>query len=319
MVSQTLLDAHTMDFNSIDQDVLLKDLLTNSEIATNKEYNSRNRPNDSLLSDQTYMFLREKLSDANSTIESFSQHELNLKNEIDRLKKDNDEKAKHISSLKSELQVFRNTQLNVEQKLDQETKKRFSLQDQVSDLEKEVNEKVSRNNHLEEKLKHANEALQGNENYNQQVYKIASEACDQSSSLSEQVQILEEMLDICKSKLHETFDENKVLKSNFALIESKYSELENDFQDKLNEIEQMREDATKQEEYINETLNRFREIGIHFANMKNHFLQQHETLKSYHGEILKRSTNDDEKFEQLSKKIIELNSTLQEMRLRFVF
>ena len=308
-----------MDFNIIDQDVLLKELLTNSEIATNKEFNSSDRPNDSLLSDQTYMFLREKLSDANSTIESFSQRESNLKNEIDRLKKDNDEKAKHISSLKSELQVVRNTQLNIEQKLDQETKKRFSLQDQVSGLEKEVNEKVLRNNHLEEKLKHANEALRGNENCNQQIYKIASEACDQSNSLSEQVQILEEMLDICKSKLDEAFDENKVLKSNFALIGSKYSELENDFQDKLNEIEQMREEATKQEEYINETLNRFREIAIHFANMKNHFLQQHETLKSYHGEILKRSTNDDEKIEQLSKKIIELNSTLQEMRLRFVF
>jgi len=302
----------------MDEDTILKELYVSNGDIINRSLieNQNDNSHDCRISDETYVFLKQKLNDANSTIASYSQREINFKDELDRLKRENHDKQLQITNVKNELQSYRAKQLNIEQKLESETRARFTFQDKSDELEKEVSEKILRNNFLEEQLKDTNLALTQSENLTENVYKVATDACNQNHILKEQTQILEEMLKVLKTKLSDTQSENKFLKTDIAFIKERHNELENDYEESSSEIEFLKEEAAKQEMYINDTLNRFQEIGIHFTNMKTHFIKQHKTLETYHEEILKKSSEETCHLVVLNEKIKNQEEEKQKSNLR---
>ena len=84
-------------------------------------------------------------------------------------------------------------------------------------------------------------------------------------------------------------------------------------QDALADIEILKEESVRQEAYINDTLNRFREITIHFESMKNYVTQQQIKLDNCAHEMNARSEVEASLKKELADKSAELDKLIEKM------
>jgi hypothetical protein len=84
-------------------------------------------------------------------------------------------------------------------------------------------------------------------------------------------------------------------------------------QDALADIEILKEESVRQEAYINDTLNRFREITIHFESMKNYVAHQQIKLDGYAHELSARSEAEKILKKELAAKCTELDKLIEKM------
>merc|ERR1712193_326713 len=65
--------------------------------------------------------------------------------------------------------------------------------------------------------------------------------------------------------------------------------LDTTFQNASTEIKDFKQESSKQEHFISETLSRFKEISVHFASMKEQFLMQQQAIGEYHSDTTEKS------------------------------
>lgn len=231
---------------------------SNPFLSTENNTNNNNNVNgDTKLSDDTYHYLQKKLTDANEIISSHSDRENELLRKLDEVTRNNEELRSKNSSFKSEMQVLTARQVTVDQKMETEKRAQASLQERLDAAEKEIQEEQARFKICFDKLKEAESKLVGSDNLAKKMYSLATDSCAQSDVLREEVDSLESLIDTCKSAMSKLNSEKQELSSKLCVVETEYESYEGTMQDALADIDILKEETLRQENYINDTLNRY--------------------------------------------------------------
>ena len=257
---------------------------------------------DTKLSDETYHYLQKKLTDANMLIASQGDRENGMLRKLDQLSRENEDLRSKNLSFKSEIQTFTTRQVAVDQKMEAEKRT-------LDALEKEIQEEKTRFKSCFEKLKEAESKLTGSDNLAMKMYSLATDSCAQSDVLREELGSMETLIDTCKSAMSKLSNEKHELSSKLRVVETEYETYEGTMQDALADIDILKEETLRQENYINDTLNRFREIAIHFDSMKSYVKQQQTKLDTYQKEIETRDGEDS----ALKKSLEDVECQLESM------
>ena len=241
--------------------------------------------NNAKLPDETYQYLHKKLADANAIIASHGDRENEMNRKLDQLSRENEDLRGKNSTFKTEIETMMVRQVAADQKIEAEKRAQSLLQERVNNLEKETREEKTRFKSCFDKLKEAESKLVGSDNLAMKMYSLATDSCAQSDVLREEVGSLETLIDTCKSAMSKLSNEKQELSSKLRVVETEYETYEGTMQDALADIDILKEETLRQENYINDTLNRFREIAVHFDSMKAYVKQQQTKLEGYQKEI----------------------------------
>lgn len=241
--------------------------------------------NDAKLPDETYQYLHKKLADANAIIASHGGRENEMNRKLDNLSRENEDLRNKNSTFKTEIETMMVRQVAADQKVEAEKRAQTLLQERLDNLEKETQEEKTRFKSCFDKLKEAESKLVGSDNLAMKMYSLATDSCAQSDVLREEVGSLETLIDTCKSAMSKLSNEKQELSSKLCVVETEYETYEGTMQDALADIDILKEETLRQENYINDTLNRFREIAVHFDSMKAYVKQQQTKLDGYQKEI----------------------------------
>lgn len=244
-----------------------------------------NSTNDAKIPDETYQYLHKKLADANAIIASHSDCKNEMNRKLDQLSRENEELRSKNSTFKTEIEALTVRQVTSDQKMEAEKRAQALLQERFDNLEKEMNEEKMRFKSCFEKLKEAESKLVGSDSLAKKMYNLATDSCAQSDVLREEVGSLETLIDTCKSAMSKLSNEKQELSSKLRVVETEYETYEGTMQDALADIDILKEETLRQENYINDTLNRFREIAVHFDSMKTYVKQQQTKLEGCQKEL----------------------------------
>ena len=208
------------------------------------------------LSDDTYQYLQKKLSDANALLATQGERENSLIQKLDQSSRECQELRNKNSSLKAEIQTLTERQVEVDQKLETERRDKISLQSRIDSLEHEIKEEKERFRLCFEKLKEAESKIIGSDELAKKIYSLATDSCAQSDVLREEVGSLETLIETCKSAMSKLSEEKQELSTKLRVVETEYEGYEGTMQDALADIELLKDENVRQENYINETLNR---------------------------------------------------------------
>lgn len=244
------------------------------------------------LSDDTYHYLQKKLSDATALLATQGDRENSLIQKLDQSSRECQELRNKNTSLKAEIQTLTERQVEVDQKLEVERRDKISLQTQIDSLEHEIKEEKERFRLCFEKLKEAESKIFGSDELAKKMYSLATDSCAQSDVLREEVGSLETLIETCKSAMSKLSEEKQELSTKLRVVETEYEGYEGTMQDALADIELLKDENVRQENYINETLNRFREISVHFDSMKTFVKQQQLKVEAYQKKLASYGDGD---------------------------
>lgn len=260
-------------------------------------YNNGNTDNSNLLSDgidlprfnesdvENYIsgdnlsFLHQKLSEVTALNSTHIQRESKLKNKIDELQKEKHELNKKCETFVGEHQNLKNTQELLRQKVDAETRQRFLYQDKVTSLGKELQDEQEAKKELDNKFATTQKKLTKVEAYAKEIFVVAEQSAKQVEAFNKEMRIYEEMLQVAKSSIVKTNEENDLVRSELCGLNNHLIELGDAYNDASTDIQSFKEENLKHETYVNDTLCRFKEITNHFSSMKDQFLVQGKELE----------------------------------------
>lgn len=243
--------------------------------------------------DNTYSFLQKKLADANETITSYSQQESNLKCDIEKLSSENEDLTRQVTGLKSEVDAFRTKYITADQKLQGELRSRNVLQEKIKEKEGELLQEKAHVKKCESYVREMRNKVSAYENELdtfQEFVKKSFQCRDiLMTNTKEQNDVLarsKEVISMLVSQRSQLSEKVSALESDFVNYESHYEELST-------EVENLKAESTKQETYIKSILDSFKELDMHFNNMKTYYNQQKAKVDATQREIVQKCSKEE--------------------------
>lgn len=249
--------------------------------------------------DNTYSFLQKKLADANETITSYSLQEANFKCDIERLIYENEDLVKQITSLKAEVNTSWNKYVTADQKLQGEMRTRYLLQETLKEKDTEILEERKRSKKYENYLKELQAKVTGYENELEKFQEFVKTSFRCKDSLVQNTKELNEVLEKSKTVINVLKTDKSDLSNKLASLETDFESYETNYEDLAAEVELLKDESAKQETYIKVILDSFKELDMHFRNIKTYYHQQKAKVDASQKEFVQKSSK--EEFNEMEK------------------
>lgn len=243
--------------------------------------------------DSTYTFLQKKLVDANETISSYSQQEVNFKCDIERLNSENEDLTKQVTTLKADVDTLRNKYVATDQKLQSELRARNTLQDSIKDKEAEIFEEKARSKKYENYVKEMRSKVSSYEREMTKFQEFIITSFQCKDSLLKNSKELHDVIEQSKEVIKILQADKSLLSDKLNAVEVDLESYEINYEELSAQVEQLKDESNKQETYIKSILDGFKELDLHFRNMRTYYEQQKAKVDAAQKEIVQKCSKEE--------------------------